>query len=137
MKRTIVAAAALVLLAGCGAQPAAAPVTVVSTVSVTATATATATVTAVRTVERTVTATAKALADGMANGDYVIGKDIVVGTYQCTKANDDTLWSLNDKGGEIVGGDVGSVAQITTAPTLGTAYSAKLYGCDAGWIRVD
>lgn len=111
----------------------------------TETATATATKTAIKPVPTTVvrnvvktvpktvavTVTAEPAGASVPNGDYLVGKDIEPGTYQCKDGGENLYWSADDSSGEIIDNDLGSIARFTSA-----AYTIKLSGCAGDWKRV-
>ncbi|MEJ7648636.1 MAG: hypothetical protein WKF57_06215 [Nakamurella sp.] len=117
-------------------------VTNTETVSETLTETATKTVakpvpttvvkTEVKTVPQTVqvTVTAEPAGTSVPNGDYLVGKDIEPGTYQCKDATDRLYWEADDASGEILDNDLGSIARFTSE-----AYTIKLSGCAGDWKR--
>lgn len=88
--------------------------------------------TAIKTAPTTVkvTVTAEPAGASVSNGDYLVGKDIEPGTYQCKDGGSNLYWEADDNSGEIIDNDLGSIARFTS-----DAYTIKLSGCAGDWKR--
>jgi hypothetical protein len=135
----------LLLLAGCGSQEAAAPITVTvpttvpKTVPVTATITLTSAVptTVATTVPTTVTVTAAPTANASdpsapkANGNYLVNKQIAPGNWQCSSGDDSTFWRISDSGANTINNGFSTIASIDAS-----AFTADLSRCNGTWSLV-
>jgi hypothetical protein len=112
--------------------------TVVSTVPTTVDRTIRTTTlrTVVKTVPKTVrvTVTSQPAGKTVGNGDYLVGRDIETGTWQCRDGGGrlSLYWETDTKSGDIIDNDLGSIARV-----LSNAYTVKLSGCNGDWTKVD
>lgn len=132
------------MLAGCGGQAAApttisvtetpTPRTVVSSTTIVSTVNVTVTpppVTVAVTVTPAVAAANADPAGPKANGNYLVGKNIAPGNWQCSSGDDSTFWRISDQSAKTINNGFSTIAAVTEG-----AFTADLLDCKGTWSKV-
>lgn len=96
------------------------------TVTVTAPAPAPVTVTAAPAAP----AAGKAPGEAKRNGNYLIGSQIEMGTWQCDAPSAMPYWSVKSESNDLLDNGIESIA------TIAEGFKAELSGCDSVWTKV-